>query len=38
MRALRRVGGSCPCSRSVRWVIDDPAAAADRRGEETAGA
>lgn len=25
--ALRRVGGSCPCSKSVRWVIDDPAAA-----------
>jgi 1,2-phenylacetyl-CoA epoxidase catalytic subunit len=21
---LRRVGGSCPCSKSVRWVVDDP--------------
>jgi benzoyl-CoA 2,3-dioxygenase component B len=25
MPALRRVGGVCPCSRAVRWVIDDPA-------------
>jgi 1,2-phenylacetyl-CoA epoxidase catalytic subunit len=24
--ALRRVGGSCPCSKSVRWVVDAPAA------------
>lgn len=24
MPALRRVGGSCPCSRSVRWVRDEP--------------
>lgn len=23
---LRRVGGNCPCSKSVRWVVDDPAA------------
>jgi 1,2-phenylacetyl-CoA epoxidase catalytic subunit len=22
--ALRRVGGACPCSKSVRWVVDDP--------------
>ena len=36
--SLRRVGGSCPCSKSVRWVIEDPAtttatatAAAERR-------
>jgi hypothetical protein len=21
---LRRVGGSCPCSRAVRWVVDEP--------------
>ena len=28
---LRRVGGSCPCSKSVRWVIDDPPTAADHR-------
>jgi 1,2-phenylacetyl-CoA epoxidase catalytic subunit len=27
--ALRRVGGACPCSKSVRWVIDEPAAAAE---------
>ncbi len=25
MPNLRRVGGSCPCSRAVRWVIDEPA-------------
>ncbi len=25
MPALKRVGGTCPCSRSVRWVVDDPA-------------
>jgi 1,2-phenylacetyl-CoA epoxidase catalytic subunit len=30
MPALRRVGGSCPCSKSVRWVVDDPPSAADR--------
>jgi 1,2-phenylacetyl-CoA epoxidase catalytic subunit len=23
MPALRRVGGACPCSKSVRWVTDD---------------
>ena len=21
---LRRVGGTCPCSKSVRWVVDEP--------------
>lgn len=26
MPTLRRVGGSCPCSKSVRWVMDDPQA------------
>ena len=26
MPALRRVAGACPCSKSVRWVIDEPAA------------
>jgi 1,2-phenylacetyl-CoA epoxidase catalytic subunit len=30
MPQLRRVGGTCPCSKSVRWVIDDPKAAAER--------
>jgi 1,2-phenylacetyl-CoA epoxidase catalytic subunit len=25
MPALRRVGGVCPCSRAVRWVVDDDA-------------
>jgi len=25
--ALRRVGGACPCSKSVRWVVDEPAVA-----------
>jgi 1,2-phenylacetyl-CoA epoxidase catalytic subunit len=24
MPALRRVGGACPCSKAVRWVIDAP--------------
>ena len=27
MPTLRRVAGSCPCSKSVRWVVDDPGAA-----------
>ncbi len=27
MPALRRVGGACPCSKSVRWVADDSPAA-----------
>ncbi|HXO43120.1 MAG TPA: hypothetical protein VN999_16835, partial [Thermoanaerobaculia bacterium] len=28
MPALRRVGGACPCSKSVRWVVDaEPAPA-----------
>jgi hypothetical protein len=26
MPKLKRVGGTCPCSRSVRWVMDDSAA------------
>jgi 1,2-phenylacetyl-CoA epoxidase catalytic subunit len=26
MPELRRVGGSCPCSRAVRWVVDEPPA------------
>ncbi|HEX2252467.1 MAG TPA: Phenylacetic acid catabolic protein [Thermoanaerobaculia bacterium] len=30
MPQLRRVAGSCPCSKSVRWVVDDPKAAATR--------
>lgn len=25
MPTLRRVAGTCPCSRAVRWVIDEPA-------------
>jgi 1,2-phenylacetyl-CoA epoxidase catalytic subunit len=29
MPTLRRVGGSCPCSKSVRWVKDTPAIAAE---------
>jgi hypothetical protein len=28
MPALRRVAGACPCSKSVRWVVDEPAAVA----------
>ena len=27
MPRLKRVGGTCPCSRSVRWVMEEPAAA-----------
>jgi hypothetical protein len=27
--ALRRVAGACPCSKSVRWVIEEPRAAGD---------
>lgn len=27
MPSLRRVAGSCPCSKSVRWVVDEPRAA-----------
>ena len=26
MPRLKRVGGACPCSRAVRWVIEEPAA------------
>jgi hypothetical protein len=29
MPKLKRLGGSCPCSRSVRWVMED------RDGSET---
>lgn len=32
MPALRRVGGACPCSKSVRWVVDEPPAAAPGTG------
>ena len=28
MPALRRVGGVCPCSKSVRWVAEDPTSVA----------
>jgi len=24
MPSLRRVGGVCPCSRAVRWVVEEP--------------
>jgi len=30
MPQLRRVGGACPCSKSVRWVIEDAGVAAER--------
>ncbi len=29
MPTLRRVGGACPCSKSVRWMVDEPQAAAE---------
>ena len=32
MPALRRVAGSCPCSRSVRWVRDDASPASANGG------
>ncbi len=38
MPALSRVGGSCPCSRAVRWVADAPPAADGTSKTETAGA
>jgi benzoyl-CoA 2,3-epoxidase subunit B len=28
MPKLKRVGGTCPCSRSVRWVMEEPAGGA----------
>jgi benzoyl-CoA 2,3-epoxidase subunit B len=37
MPALRRVGGACPCSKSVRWVVDAPAAAASSTAPAMAG-
>ncbi len=27
MPRLKRVGGTCPCSKSVRWVVEEPAVA-----------
>ena len=36
MPALRRVGGACPCSKSVRWVIDAPAEAPSPPAADTA--
>ena len=32
MPALRRVGGVCPCSRAVRWVVDDSGSSAGGNG------
>jgi hypothetical protein len=32
MPNLRRVGGVCPCSRAVRWVVDDETSAGDGNG------
>ena len=32
MPQLRRVAGSCPCSKSVRWVVDQPAVPASAVG------
>ena len=34
---LRRVGGVCPCARSVRWVVDAPANGNGGAGAEAAG-
>jgi len=30
MPKLKRVGGTCPCSRSVRWVMEEPETGAAR--------
>ena len=27
MPSLKRVGGVCPCSKSVRWIVEEPEAA-----------
>jgi 1,2-phenylacetyl-CoA epoxidase catalytic subunit len=29
MPELRRVGGACPCSKSVRWVVDSPSVSSE---------
>jgi len=31
MPSLRRIGGTCPCSRSVRWVVDDVPSDGEKR-------
>jgi 1,2-phenylacetyl-CoA epoxidase catalytic subunit len=28
MPSLRRVGGACPCSKAVRWMVDEPSSSA----------
>jgi 1,2-phenylacetyl-CoA epoxidase catalytic subunit len=38
MPNLRRVGGVCPCAKSVRWVQDDPVVVAPASGAGAAGA
>ncbi len=38
MPNLRRVGGSCPCSRAVRWVVEEPASGDGAQKEAPAGA
>ena len=37
MPRLKRVGGTCPCSRSVRWVMDEPATDGDASAARTTG-
>jgi len=32
MPTLRRVAGACPCSKSVRWVVDEPEAEGSANG------
>ena len=36
MPRLKRVGGTCPCSRSVRWVLEEPEAAKREAPESVA--
>jgi 1,2-phenylacetyl-CoA epoxidase catalytic subunit len=31
MPSLRRIGGTCPCSRSVRWVVDEVPSNGEKR-------
>ena len=33
MPTLRRIAGSCPCSKSVRWMVDEPFAVARNGGD-----
>jgi 1,2-phenylacetyl-CoA epoxidase catalytic subunit len=38
MPSLKRVGGVCPCSKSVRWIVEEPVAAPAAGPRATSGA